>query len=142
MLTTLLLASAVVALCGTVRRRMAQADRPPRSFWQDRVRLTTVWNHGAAFGLPIPQKALVAGSAAGMLGLLFHRRASRLGAGLVLGGGLSNLAERLARGKVCDYVQFPKAPGRLKRYVYNLADFAVFFGLAALLFHRKKDPRR
>ena len=141
MLTTLLLASAVVALCGTVRRRLNRTDRAPCSFWQGRIRLTALWNHGAAFGLPIPQEALVASSAVGMLILLLRRGVSRLGAALVIGGGLSNLAERLAHGKVYDYIQFPKAPGKCRRYVYNLADFAVFFGLIALLFHRK-HPRK
>lgn len=141
MLMTLLLASAIVALCGAVRRHLDRAERTSRSFCQGRIRLTSLWNHGAAFDLPIPQKALTAGSIVGMVGLLLHRGASRLGAGLVLGGGLSNLVERLARGKVYDYVQFPKAPGRLKHYVYNLADFAVFFGLVLLLFRRKQHRK-
>lgn len=141
MLITLLLASVVVALCGAVRRHLNQPGRPSRSFWQGRVRLTALWNHGAAFGLPIPQKALVASSAVGMLVLLLHRGVSRLGAGLVVGGGLSNLAERLAHRKVYDYVQFPKAPGKWKRYVYNLADFAVFFGLLALFLQHKRSRK-
>lgn len=141
MMLSLLLASVVVALCGTVRRHLDRAERTPQSFCQGRIHLTALWNHKAAFGLPIPQRALVAGSAVGMLGLLLHPRASRLGIGLILGGGLSNLAERLARGRVYDYLQFPKAPGKLKRYVYNLADFAVFFGLLALFLHHKRPHK-
>ena len=58
--------------------------------------------------------------------------------GLVLGGGLSNLLERLLHGKVYDYIQFPKAPGKLKRHVYNLADFAILLGGISLLFRKKK----
>ena len=57
---------------------------------------------------------------------------------LILGGGVSNLLERLKTGKVYDYVQFPKAPGRLKQYVYNLADFAIFLGGMLLVLRRKK----
>ena len=56
----------------------------------------------------------------------------------MLGGGLSNLMERLLHGKVYDYLQFPKAPGRLKRYVYNLADFAILLGGIGLLLRKKK----
>ena len=61
-----------------------------------------------------------------------------VGVGLILGGGVSNLTERLKTGKVYDYVQFPKAPGRLKQYVYNLADFAIFLGGMLLVLRRKK----
>ena len=138
MLLTLVFASAAAALCGVVRRRLNRPERSPHSFWQDRVRLTALWNHGAAFGLPIPRPLLTAGAAAGMLDLLFHPRASRLGAGLVLGGGLSNWAERLSLGKVYDYLQFPKAPWKLKNYVYNLADLSIFAGLLVLLFCPRK----
>ena len=45
------------------------------------------------------------------------------------GGGLG----RLRRGRVFDYVQFPRAPGRGKRWVFNLADFSLFAGVLALL---------
>lgn len=70
--------------------------------------------------------------------VLFRRR-SPFGAGLVLGGGLSNLWERLRYGKVLDYLRFPAAPGKLKKYVYNLADLALFLGALWLaLFPREK----
>lgn len=61
-----------------------------------------------------------------------------LGAGLALGGGLSNLWERVRYGRVYDYVRFPKLP-RLWRYVWNLADFAIVLGgtLLALLDRKK-----
>ena len=66
-------------------------------------------------------------------------RLTALGAGLILGGGLSNLWERLRHGRVYDYVRFPKAPGKLKQYVFNLADFAIFLGAAlVLLGHGRK----
>ena len=66
------------------------------------------------------------------------RRSAPIGAGLLLGGGLSNLYERLRHGKVYDYLRFPKAPGFIKDYVYNLADFAIFIGAILLVFCRKK----
>ena len=66
------------------------------------------------------------------------RRRSPIGAGLALGGGLSNLWERLRRGTVYDYVQFPKLP-KLGRYVWNLADLAILIGgLLLALLERKK----
>ena len=56
-----------------------------------------------------------------------------LGAGLLLGGGLSNLWERIRHGRVLDYLRFPKAPGPLKKYTYNLADLAIFAGALGLV---------
>ena len=53
----------------------------------------------------------------------------RLGTGLLLGGGLSNLYERVRRGRVLDYLRFPRAPGVLKKYTYNLADLSSSWGL-------------
>jgi len=50
----------------------------------------------------------------------------------VLGGGLSNLWERVMHGGVYDYLQFPKAPEKLRRYVFNLADLAILFGVIAV----------
>ena len=52
--------------------------------------------------------------------------------------GLSNLWERLRRGRVYDYLRFPRAPGFLGRYVYNLADLAIFLGAAGLLLGRRR----
>ena len=102
------------------------------------MRLKSLWNEGAAFGLPIRPGALLAASAA-TLGLMWsQRKRSPLGVGLILGGGLSNLWERLRHGRVYDYVRFPKAPGKLKRCVFNLADFAIFLGGMLLVLRRKK----
>ena len=55
-------------------------------------------------------------------------RGFRLGAGLAMGGGLSNLLERILHGQVFDYVQFPRLPGKPGRLVFNLADFALALG--------------
>ena len=58
---------------------------------------------------------------------------ARLGAGLALGGGLSNLYERLRGRGVLDYLRFPRLPGRVKRLVFNAADLAIFAGLLLML---------
>ena len=138
MLLTLLTASAANAACGLVRRRLNRPDRTPRSYVGGRVKLTALWNHGAAFALPIPRPALLTCTAGALLSALRLRKRSPIGAGLILGGGLSNLAERLAQGKVYDYVQFPKLPGKGKSYVYNLADSFVFLGILTLLLPKRR----
>ena len=92
MLTTLLTAASINALCGTVRRRLNRPDRNPAEYCGGRIRLTELWNHGAAFALPIPKSAL--------LGALHLRKRNPIASGLILGGGLSNLAERVTQDKV------------------------------------------
>ena len=104
--------------------------------------LRPIENQGAAFGLPIAPRALPALSAASLVLLLRCRREHPTGVGLILGGGLSNLWERVSRGKVRDYLQFPGAPGKLSCYVFNLADLAVFTGTLMLLAGEKRRKRK
>ena len=112
---TLFTAAAVLAACACLRQLLNRPERTDAYFWKGRVRLTALWNDGAAFGLPLKRTL-----------------------GLALGGGLSNLWERLRRGAVYDYVQFPKLP-KIGRYVWNLADLAILIGgLLLALLERKK----
>lgn len=140
MLLTLSVAAVVTSGCAMTRWYLHRTSRREASYGKDRVRLTALWNAGGAFGLPIKRAALTALSAAGLALTPALAKRSRLGAGLFLGGGLSNLWERLRHGKVYDYVRFPKAPGKLKRYVFNLADFAIFLGtfLVQLAFRKRR----
>ena len=93
-------------------------------------------NRCAAFGLPVGRRAVAALSGLCLTWVWLCRGRNPVGAGLLLGGGASNLWERLCLGRVFDYVHFTKAPGPLRHYVFNLADFAILAGVLALL--RKK----
>lgn len=124
MIKTALTAALTWTAC-TAGRQEAEA-LPPRE--GERVRFRPVKNRGAAFGLPLDPRALPLLSAASLLVLLRARRAAPAAAGLALGGGLSNLWERVSRGEVLDYLQFPRLPGRLGKSVYNPADLAILAG--------------
>lgn len=67
-----------------------------------------------------------------LISLLFHRcdksSAEKAGSTFMLFGALSNLYDRLEHGSVTDMLRFPKAPGRLKSLVFNIADFMLIFG--------------
>ncbi|MCI6996642.1 MAG: signal peptidase II [Eubacterium sp.] len=58
----------------------------------------------------------------------------RLGGALVLGGGLSNLNDRITKGYVTDYVSFNVKSEKLRRIVFNISDMCIAVGavLAAL----------
>lgn len=125
---TILTGLVTFGACNAARWYLDRSSRKDETIAGGRVRLTALWNEKGAFGLPIPKELLLSLGGAALGTLWTQRRRSPVAAGLILGGGLSNFAERLRRGKVYDYVQFPKAPGKLKRYVFNLADFAILAG--------------
>ena len=138
---TLFAALAAYSGCAAARAGLDRAGRPGAEYLGGRVRLKPVWNEGAAFSLPIPAEVLPLASAAA-LGLLWaRRRRCPLGTGLILGGGLSNLRERLTEGRVRDYLQFPRAPRPLDRYVFNLADLCVFAGGALCVLRDRRGGK-
>lgn len=144
MILTLSIAALVTVLCGLVRLCLdGPADGREIGRWGGWLRLERFHNSVGAFGLPLGRALLPLSGLALALSTL-GRRLSPLGAGLMLGGGLSNFWERWKRGWVLDYLHFPKAPKPLRRYVYNLADFAIFLGALLLLTgknFRRKDRR-
>lgn len=137
---TLFTALAAYSGCTAARWYLNRSSSRGTDYLGGRVRLKVLWNQGAAFGLPIPAQVLPLASAAA-LGVLWGGRGHcPLGTGLILGGGLSNLHERGAEGWVCDYLQFPRAPRPLNRYVFNLADLCVFTGGSLCLLRGRKGP--
>ena len=134
-MVTILVASGIAALCALLRASLRDCPAGRQGGW---VRFRPLWNRGAAFGMPVEKRTLTALSAETLAVLWSWRRRSPVGAGLILGGGVSNLWERLRHGRVFDYLQFPKAPGALRRYVYNLADLAILAGAVTLLLRKRR----
>lgn len=92
---TVLTAAATAAACAMVRH---QVEKPGvgEKRW-GRVCLRPMWNQRGAFGLPVAGRALAVPSLLA-LGLVWCcRHNAPVSAGLVLGGGGSNLLERLRR---------------------------------------------
>jgi signal peptidase II len=95
--------------------------------------LTLAHNRGVAFGLADGGgAALVALTvvALAFVGILFARNPTRPGMwiafGLLAGGAIGNLADRVRAGEVTDYVDFLSWPP------FNLADVAITIGIAIL----------
>ena len=99
------------------------------------VQLVHVRNSGVAFGFLSGGGVLVLSlTLAALLALLvyFALRPGRpwlwLPVGLLLGGALGNLIDRLANGSVTDFIKLPLWPA------FNISDMAITFGVLALLY--------
>ena len=139
MILTGCVAGAVLAICALVRRGLERRRPARRDLAGGRVRIDPLYNRGAGFGLlPLNGRQMAPLSLAALCALLGAFGGRGPGPGLLLGGGLSNLWERLRRGRVLDYLRFPKAPGPLKRYAYNLADLAIFLGAVLIALRRRR----
>jgi signal peptidase II len=97
------------------------------------ITITNVHNRGIAFGLAggSGDGIVVATFAAlGLILLLFARTAGTRGTwvavGLIAGGALGNLADRIRADAVTDYIDLPAWPA------FNLADIAITLGVALL----------
>jgi signal peptidase II len=105
--------------------------------------LTLVHNKGVAFGLaggsvlPLIAFAVLA---LAFVGFLLARNPTVPGiwiaVGLVAGGALGNLADRLRAGEVTDYIELGSWPP------FNLADVAITVGVAAFALIFLREDRR
>jgi signal peptidase II len=92
---------------------------------------------------PLGTALLVASATAAVTGLSWWlwRANSRIlaaGLGLVIGGALGNLIDRLIYQEVADFFHF--YVGRHDWYVFNLADCAITAGVVALLYDALQRP--
>lgn len=101
------------------------------------------WNQGVNFGIGASDTdwmrwVLVGVAVVISLWVWFWvRRAApgwlaRLGAGLLIGGALGNVIDRLAYGAVADFLNM-SLPFWQNPFSFNLADIAIFAGAAALV---------
>jgi signal peptidase II len=100
------------------------------------IELVDARNHGVAFGfLPGHHVAvtIVIGVALAALLVYFLRHATRpliwLPTGMLIGGALGNIIDRLRDGSVTDFVKLP-----LGWPPFNLADASITLGVLVLLF--------
>jgi signal peptidase II len=146
----------MVTLCGCVgcdqvtksAARAMLASGVTESLFADSLRLQLVENPGSflSLGASLPDHwrfgiftAAVAVLLAGLVSMsLFARRLSParfIALGLVAGGGISNLIDRLVYdGRVTDFLNV--GIGSLRTGIFNLADMAILAGALLLIFRR------
>jgi len=110
----------------------------PRAVIDDYLRLIVSQNNGALFGLFRGQATLFAIFSFAVIGLIvwYHGRAGRspvasVALGLLLGGAIGNVADRLHYGYVVDFVD--AGIGDVRWYTFNVADAAISTALVLLV---------
>jgi signal peptidase II len=110
----------------------------PTQIVGDYLRLVISHNDGALFGLFQGQATLFALASFGVIALIvaYHARTGgslvmSVALGLLLGGAIGNVADRLHYGYVVDFVD--AGIGALRWYTFNVADSAISTALVLLV---------
>jgi signal peptidase II len=106
------------------------------------IELVHIQNNGVAFGFlssgGAPVLVLVVAALLALV-VFFVRRPTRRGlwipTGLLVGGAIGNLIDRLSGGSVTDFIKLPLWPA------FNVSDMAITFGVLSLLYVLE-GPRR
>ena len=106
------------------------------------INLIVVWNRGISYGLfqqnsELGRWGLIVISILAAIGLsVWIRRTNAkllaVSLGLIVGGAIGNVIDRLAYGAVFDFIQFHI--GSWSWYVFNVADAAIVAGVVGLLY--------
>ncbi len=116
-----------------IRALTDRGDIWPSADWP--VRLHHVTNSGAAFGIFKDQTGfLVVTTIIGLAAIYFYYRYPPydhpivpVAVGMILGGAIGNLLDRVRMGEVTDFVDFRYWPA------FNIADSAITIGIAILI---------
>ena len=103
--------------------------------------LRMAWNEGINFGfVPFAGKWVLIGLAVvicgWILGWMIRDKPGKwvqISAGLVIGGAVGNIIDRVAYGAVADFLNM-SCCGFENPFSFNVADIAIFFGAAGLIF--------
>lgn len=113
-------------------------------------RLVMVWNQGVSFGMLqhdvnymrwfLIAMALVISALMARFGLRSDLKAERIGYGMVIGGALGNVIDRLRYGAVADFFHFHV--GSFSWPAFNVADSAICLGVMLLLWMMTFHPQK
>lgn len=133
---------ALVLAADQITKAVVEAELVPGEYVEvlGPLELTLSHNKGVAFGLAGGAGiglVLLTVAALGLIGYLFARNPGRPGmwvaSGLVAGGALGNLADRVFAGEVTDYIAVGSWPP------FNLADIAITCGVVLLAWIYVRD---
>ena len=113
-------------------------------------RLVMVWNQGVSFGMLthdvsymrwfLIAMAFIICAVMLRLGLKSNLKVERIGYGMVIGGALGNVIDRLRFGAVADFFHFHV--GSFSYPAFNIADSAICVGVGLLLWMMTRHPSK
>ncbi len=132
------IAAALVVIADQATKAIVRASLERGESWPDwglPFRITYVTNTGAAFGVLQEQTAfLIVMAFVGVAAIYLYYRnppfdhwLSGAAIGMMLGGALGNLIDRIRLGRVTDFIDFDHYPA------FNVADSSIFLGVAAVI---------
>jgi len=117
--------------------------------WPPFLNLRMAWNRGVNFGLfaEVDMRWVLIALAVGISGFVLWwvrkeggGRLVHLSAGLLVGGALGNVVDRVLYGAVADFLNMSCC--RIENpYAFNVADIAVFFGAVGLVAFAGRGPK-
>ena len=117
-------------------------ERGQISVWPGFIHFHMAWNSGINFGLfsnnGLAARWILIVIALGICGVVTYwmRRETRsialISAGMVIGGALGNVVDRILHGSVADFLNITCC-GLHNPFAFNVADIAIFAGLLGLM---------
>ena len=117
-------------------------ERGQMSVWPGFIHFHMAWNSGINFGLfsnnGLAARWILIVIALGICGVVTYwmRRETRsialISAGMVIGGALGNVVDRILHGSVADFLNIACC-GLHNPFAFNVADIAIFAGLLGLM---------
>jgi signal peptidase II len=117
-------------------------ERGQMSVWPGFIHFHMAWNSGINFGLfsnnGLAARWILIVIALGICGVVTYwmRRETRsialISAGMVIGGALGNVVDRILHGSVADFLNITCC-GLHNPFAFNVADIAIFSGLLGLM---------
>lgn len=128
-----------------VRANMDLAESIPA---EGRFRLTYSTNSGSIFGLSLDSTFLLVMAPIVILAILWlyfyylpvTNRLSRVGLGLLLGGAVGNLIDRIRAGEVTDFIDV-RLWGDFHWATFNVADASITVGIVLMIYYFIREVR-
>ena len=144
----LLIPAAIVVILDQITKQLFWRNGQNYEVIDGFFRITLVKNAGAAFGMFQGGRwVFIAASIIAVVVILYiglrlpkEQRGRQLLLGMILGGAIGNLIDRVYAGAVIDFLDF--GIGTLRWPVFNVADMGVSIGATLLLIVLLREPRR
>lgn len=139
--------AASILCADTIIKKKRERNKTPETYLDGHVQIMTYHNYGAFLNSgernPFVVKLLsviLTLALTAMFILTFTKFGSkqlRMGLGFLLGGAYSNTYDRVKKGFVTDYLNFPKIPGKIRNIVFNISDFCILIGCGLIVIKQK-----